>query len=290
MSFNYDNGARPGAVYSMTFTVVVIAGNAIMYEVCARISDDVGFFFQDEREACYMILYTIACLFNVVLDAVLTYFMARQITMSLGFRTVDGLKLEEIETFQESFETYAMQRMLGQNVYEYLVSCLFVPFVLEPLITILFPLLAAEWIVGSHPEMTGMEAQEWFRAPIMELGRYADIMLNMLLAILIFYFPGGWTHWCFFGMAAAHCWIYILDHVRVLRSIESCCFSSNHVDWWAQMMFPAGCATILSALVFKANCQGYGYCLSGLKITEACTMAWIIHTAVHSLMIMYLVP
>ena len=160
-------------------------------------------------------LYTLACLFNVVLDAVLTYFKARQITMSLGFRTVEGLKLEEIKTFQESFETYAMQRMLGENVYAYLVSCIFLPFVLEPLITILFPLLAAEWIVGSHPEMTGPEAQEWFRAPRMELGRYADIMLNMLLALLIFYFPGGWTHWCFFGMAAAHCWIYILDHVRV---------------------------------------------------------------------------
>ena len=42
----------------MSFSMVVVAGNQIMYEVCARISDAVGFRFQDHREACYMILYT----------------------------------------------------------------------------------------------------------------------------------------------------------------------------------------------------------------------------------------
>merc|ERR1719458_1202069 len=63
-SFNYANGAQPGPIYNITFTMIVVGGNACMYEVCARVSDYVGFKFQDSRETCYMILYTVACTFR----------------------------------------------------------------------------------------------------------------------------------------------------------------------------------------------------------------------------------
>ena len=64
MSFNYDNGAQPPFIYAMVFTVVVVGVNGIMYEICARVSDFVGFKYRDDRESCYIILYTIACMFN----------------------------------------------------------------------------------------------------------------------------------------------------------------------------------------------------------------------------------
>jgi len=49
-SFNYDNGQQPGIVYSIAFSMVVVVGNNIMYEVCARVSDYVGFRFKDARK------------------------------------------------------------------------------------------------------------------------------------------------------------------------------------------------------------------------------------------------
>merc|ERR1719277_383930 len=115
LTFNYENGRQPGFVVSMVFTMVVVIGNAIMYEVCARISDCASFRLKDNREACYMLLYTIACMFNVSLDMVVTSLTAEIIMERLGFRTYFGVKPRNIETFAEKFETYGMQRSLAEN-------------------------------------------------------------------------------------------------------------------------------------------------------------------------------
>ena len=33
---------------------IVVVGNALMYEICARVADNVGFKYKETREACYM--------------------------------------------------------------------------------------------------------------------------------------------------------------------------------------------------------------------------------------------
>ena len=43
---------------------IVVVGNASMYEICARVSDSVGFKYKETREACYMPL---ACMIRIVL-------------------------------------------------------------------------------------------------------------------------------------------------------------------------------------------------------------------------------
>ncbi|CAK0838664.1 unnamed protein product, partial [Prorocentrum cordatum] len=70
--------------------------------VCARVSDYVGFHFRDNREACYMILYTIATSFNVLLDFVTTYYTVWEVSKGLGFRTYHGQKVKEITSFTEA--------------------------------------------------------------------------------------------------------------------------------------------------------------------------------------------
>lgn len=238
-----------------------------------------------------MILYTIACLFNVLLDFVTTYYMSRQITNALGFRTVDGRSLDKVSSFTEAFETYAMQRMLAENLYGYAwPSTFLVPFLLEPFVTIFVPLLLSQWIVRSHPEITASNAEEWLSAPQMEMGRYADILLNMLLAILIFYFPGGYTHSLFLGLVFAHLWIYFFDHCRVLRSVQRCDFASMNIDWWSQAMLAPCCAVMLSCLVFKANCQGYGFCLQGPSLVLVCSGAFLWHFVLHLVVLVHFVP
>jgi hypothetical protein len=292
MSFNYDNGAEPPFIFAMTFTMVVVLGNAIMYEVCARVSDYVGFKFKGDRESCYMILYTVACMFNVFLDMVTTYYMAWEIMKGLGFRTYDGKKLEDVTNPQERFESYAMQRILAENTFAYsFPSTFLIPFLLEPFITIYFPLKAGQLLVSRHPKIVGWQAEGWLVAAPMEMGRYADILLNVVLGILIFYFPGGYTHTLFYAMVFSHLIIYAFDHWRVLNTIPQCVFAMMDVDWWSQAMLAPCVSTILSCLVFKANCNGYGYCITGWwPLVATCSYAWIAHLIFHLLVLRYVVP
>jgi hypothetical protein len=291
MSFNYDNGAQPPFIFAMVFTMVVVMGNAIMYEICARVSDFVGFKYRDDRESCYLILYVIACMFNVTLDFVVTFLIAWEIMKGLGFRTYHGQKLEEVEHFTDRIETYAMQRMLAENTFAYSFPATFlIPFLIEPFITIYFPLKAGEFLVRTHPMITGRTAEEWIMAWEFDMGRYGDLLLNCLLGIIIFFFPGGYTYTLFYAMCFSHMVIYAFDHWRVLQTIPAVCYASMDVDWWSQWMFAPIVATIATAFVMKANCQGYGYCIKGAALVEAEVGAWFFHIIIHTIALKYLVP
>eukprot|EP00928_Gymnodinium_smaydae_P079840 TRINITY_DN63676_c0_g1_i1.p1 TRINITY_DN63676_c0_g1~~TRINITY_DN63676_c0_g1_i1.p1 ORF type:complete len:958 (-),score=136.81 TRINITY_DN63676_c0_g1_i1:77-2950(-) len=291
-NFNFDNGQQPGAIYSISFSMVVVVGNAIMYEICARVADNIGFKFKDSRESCYMVLYLVACSFNVALDMVTTYFMAWEISIGLGFRLYDGTRLQHVEDFSDRFESYAMQRILAENAMAYAwPSTYLIPFLIEPVATVVAPLVLMKWIIRSHPEISKHCAESILQSTPMELGRYADLLLNVVLGILIFFFPGGYTALLFFGMVGAHLYIYCYDHYKVLRIIPASTFATMAVDWWSQALTAPICATILSALVFKANCQGHGYCLEdGNHVVYFCVAVWLAHVVVHLLLLVYVVP
>jgi len=290
-SFNYENGAQPPFIFSIAFTMVVVIGNAIMYQVCAIVSEYIGFRFRDNRESCYMILYTIACMFNVALDMVLTYYFAFKVMTGLDFRTYDGTRLEDVPTFTQRFETYAMQRYLAENTKAYSFPATFlIPFLLEPFITVIVPFRLGKTIIRSHPELRGPDAECWIAPFEFDMGRYADILLNMFLGILMFYFPGGYTLLMMFGMAGSHAYIYAFDHYRVLRAIPSCQYVTMDVDWWSQWMLIPCCSSMLSCMVFKANCQDYGFCIRGTPLIQACTLAWIAHAILHTLFLVYVIP
>lgn len=53
-----------------------------------------------------MMLYTIACMFNVLLDFVTTYITAGIVLESLGFRTYFGVKIRDLDSFTLRFESY----------------------------------------------------------------------------------------------------------------------------------------------------------------------------------------
>lgn len=289
--FNYDNGAQPPWTLALTFCMVVVLGNAIMYEVCARVADFIGFKTRDDRESCYLILYVIACMFNVCLDMVTTYFLAEYILDGLGFRTVHGVRFQDVPTFMERFETYAMQRMLAENTKAYSFPATFlIPFLIEPFITVIFPYMGGKVMVETHEEWVGRDAELWMKAFDFDMGRYGDLLLDMVLGILIFFFPGGYTWILFFGMAGSHAYIYFFDHARVLRTIPKCIYASIDVDWWACWMMAPITAMIPMCLVFKANCQGYGFCIKGMPLVECMWAAYFAHTVLHTLLLLYVVP
>merc|ERR1712086_1108472 len=85
-----------------------------------------------------------------------------------------------------------MQRSLAENVYTYAFPSTFlIPFLIEPIITVLIPYQIGRLIIRSHSEIKGPMAESYLAAFDFDMGRYADILLNVFLGILIFYFPGG---------------------------------------------------------------------------------------------------
>merc|ERR1719393_1151249 len=152
--FNYDNGAELPGYYALIFTVVICGGNATMYFVCDICCDMIGFRYKDTKQVTYMLMYLVACMINVFLDMVVTYYTALKVMVGLDFRTYHGERLSEIDTFTEQFETYAMQRSLAENTYRYAFPSTFlVPFLLEPFITIVFPYLVGKMIISKHREI-----------------------------------------------------------------------------------------------------------------------------------------
>ena len=67
---------------------------------------------------CYTLLNLVACVINVLLDLVITYFTVLVTAIGLGVRAHSGLKLTDLHTFEDRFETYPVQKALGQNLME----------------------------------------------------------------------------------------------------------------------------------------------------------------------------
>jgi len=290
-NFNYDNGMQPGMIYGLAFTMVVVVGNTIMYAACAFVSESIGFRFRDDQEAAYLIMYACACTLNVVLDMVTQYFMSWSIMSGLGFRTYEGGRLEHMEMFPAGFETYAMQRNLAESVFAYgWPSTFLIPFLIEPIATITGPLLIGKLLVRSNRKVRGTDAEDLLLAMPMDLGRYGDCLLNVIIFIFILYFPGGYTAQFALFLALSHVWIYVFDQYKVLRVIPNCTFASYVVDWWAQAMFAPCCGLILSVLVFKSNNTDGGIGMGLVTTIVACTSAFALHTVVHILALLHLVP
>mmetsp|Transcript_18807 Transcript_18807/g.49554 ORF Transcript_18807/g.49554 Transcript_18807/m.49554 type:complete len:261 (-) Transcript_18807:73-855(-) len=184
-----------------------------------------------------------------------------------------------------------MQRALAENTYSYAFPSTFlIPFLIEPFPLVIAPLVLGKLIVRTHPEVQGRDAEEWVAMVPMEMGRYADLLLNMILGILIFYFPGGYTWILFLAMAASHCWIYAFDYLRVLRSIPSCTFAAFTIDWWCQALLAPITGIMAACLVFKGNCEEGYHCIKGVTLIASCTGAWVVSTALHLCVLNFVIP
>eukprot|EP00439_Symbiodinium_sp_Y106_P015545 s6621_g2.t1 len=85
-------------------------------------------------------------------------------------------------------------------------------------------------------------------------------------------------------------YIYLLDHWRILRVVPAATFASMQVDWWCQAMLAPSCGLLAACLVFKGNCQGVGYCMEAQHLILTCVAAVVLHTVVHVLLLLFLVP
>jgi len=291
LTFNYSYGQEPGFVAGMTFSMVVVAGNALMYLVCSEVADRTRFIYIDDREVCYMLLYCFACVFNVALDLITTYMVAYRVNVGLRMKTYDGTLLRNLQSFSDTFESYAMQRTLANNLYAYAFPATFlIPFLIEPVATIYAPYKIMVMIIRTQPRIKGFMAENLLGGLVFDLSRYADLMLDAMIAVLILFFPGGFNIQMFLGMALSHVYIYAFDHYRVLRSIQTCNYTDKMVDWWSQWLMCIPCGCMLACFVFKANCQPGYFCMEGDEMVTACAIAFFAHILLHTLLLKFVVP
>jgi hypothetical protein len=281
-AFTYANGSDPPAFANMVFTLLVVAGNQAMYFTADAITEWADFAFEDERQLWYNIYYLTACVLNVIADMIVTGYLAYKAMIGVGVHTADGTLLGSVTKFQDIVESYPMQKSLGSMLYSYCYPGTFLlPFMLEPCGIIYAPYLFGKWLLQSHREYQDRDAEICMQFFIpMDLGRYSDLLLNMICAILILYLPGGYVLPMFLSLALSHVYIYFLDHWRILRQMPRFIYSRNLNDQFGSMWMSVPCGLTLACAVFKGY-HIYWPELNGSALL--CVMLWAYfgHTAMH---------
>jgi len=291
LAASYVDGHRPSAVQSATFSLLIVLGNQVMYCVCRGVAEQIGFVILGSLEACYVVLYCLAILFNILADTVVTFRVAFLMVAMSGTRTHDGTPIASLSTIMGLFETYPMQKGLGWLLFRYSFPATFLlPYLFEPLFVYVLPVCLTRLLVRCHPEVRRSDAETCFKAPTMDLGRYADIIVNVFLVVLTLYFPGGYVLLMFGALTLSHMYIYAYDHFRLLRVVPTFCVSSRVVDNWSQALLSIPVGILLACAVYKANCQGRLPCTSeGTLAVRVCTAFWC-HVAVHLFLLLYVLP
>lgn len=296
-SFSYANGDEPGPIAETLFVCLVVAGNLCICVAAAVCVKSAGFRFVDDEERAYISLYNFALSLNLILDMMLTAFLSYRQMVGRGVHTADGRLLQDLGTYQEIFESYPMQKALGNTIYHYCwPATFFLPFVAEPLALVVFPHHVGCLFIRSRKDLDGKRAEKALALPIMEQARYADVIFNVNLVVLIPFIAPGYMLKVFIPLLFSHVVIYAYDHWKVLRSALRFNWSGDSVNSYAQKLFSVPTGLLAAGLVFKVNqwsgdpkILGSGY-LHGEKMWGCMLCACVVHIVIHLLLLEYLVP
>jgi hypothetical protein len=228
---------------------------------------------------------------NLVFDMLITFHTTYESMLGMQVRTYDQRDLADLSLF-ELYVSYPMQRALGHQLFWYAFPCCFLmPFILEPFFANYLPLHIAKLIVRSNAEFQGHRAEQalQFFMP-MDLSRYADIMLNVCIAVCILFFPGGYVLQTFAVLCASHVYMYAYDQYRVLRAIPGLNIGSNIVDRCVNMLMALPCCILLSCLIFKFHCLPGYEDISAWKIIREMAIACTLHIVIHLCVVLFVIP
>lgn len=292
MGYTRDNGMEPDFFRGFMVSLIVVVGNQIGYFSCRRVAQSCRFRFSDDSEAAYVLLYFCFIMVTSTLDIWIAYrCQVTVIRKSNAIRTHDGIPLGEIAGFFESFETFAMQQILGHVLW---VSIALPTFMTMSLPEVVSQLAGPYWIfsrlVRTHSEVSAKAAEKALVCVDMDLGRYADILCSVAVACMVFFFPGGLVVKMFLSLLVSLWLTYLWDHYRVLRNVRRCFYATLRVDRWAQKLWSIPLGILLSATVFKANCQPGFSCFGGYALFGVCFISFVVHIVCHCLILSYFVP
>jgi hypothetical protein len=292
-SYSYARGSEPDFLSSAMFALVVAVGNELTCIVVTFTVNKVGFWCQDTIETTYLVFYAMACFLSMLGDLAVTCFLSYKTMVGMNAHTHSGKLLVDLPTVRAVLESYPMQKALGRDLFLFAFpSCFLVPFVLEPVLTIFMPFHISRLLVGTNSKFRGRAAEKCLKFFIgMELARYADIILNMMLATFVFFFPTGYTLKMFGALLGCHIYIILLDHYRVLRCVEGFNFSTQSMDFCANIMMSVPCGLLLACTVFKTfRLPSMEDAVSEWTLLALCLAAFFVHISVHVILLCTLVP
>merc|ERR1712137_905669 len=235
----------------------VVLGNQLMYFLCSQIADWVGFRDHGQREAHYIRLYTTAVTVNILVDIVIVAITSYLSMLARGVADGDGTKLADLTDVYAIFNFYPMQITLSNTLYSYsFPSTFLVPFVMEAfMVGLVFHSIMFQ-IVGRH-KVPRSEAENCLNPFPMDLSRYADLVVNVILVTLSLVLSTGLILQTLIGFMIGSAFIYFYDHWRVLRNVQSFYFSSGSMDKVAMKVMIIPCALLLVSSLFQAERLGY---------------------------------
>jgi hypothetical protein len=292
MSYSYANGEKPSFVAATLFSLLVVAGNQSIYFLADMLSVQADFAFDDAREVAYNYIYVTACVLNTIADIALTLYLAYRTMVGLGVHTSDDRMLEDLTTFADIFESYPVQKAFGDLLYIYCFpSCFAFPFFCECFCTITVPYYVGKYLVLSHDEIQCRQAElalTYFLP--MNLGRYGDIILNMILSCLVFLCPGGFTLPIFIAFLICHFFVYVYDHCRILRCTPNFYYADSSVDFFGQMQLILPTGTLASIAAFRVAQQTMGVVINGPILYTICSVTFAVHCVVHWIALRHVCP
>jgi len=123
-----------------------------------------------------------------------------------GVRTADGELFANLDV-GEVVESYPFQQFLGKQLFIYNVSCFIIPFVLEPILMHFLPRYFG--ILHVRTRMIGFRDSVRILIPQrMDLGRYADHLLNLTLMCMTFFCASGWILYSAICLVVGNIFVY----------------------------------------------------------------------------------
>jgi len=163
---------------------------------------------------------------------------------------------------------------------------------MEPIFAIFFPFQICKLLLRTHPECRGREAEKAldFFAP-MDMGRYGDLLLNLMLCVLIVFFPPGTFLKMMLALVVSHVCVYLYDQYRILRSVPAFDYASDSIDRLVQVLMGVPTAFLAGGIVFKGAClPGSPICLENYYLWLTMVVASLLTFLFHACVIMFVVP
>jgi hypothetical protein len=198
-----------------------------------------------------------------------------------GVRADDGVKLSEMSSATAVFKSYPMMKVAGLTLYEYnFPACFLYPFIGEAIFTIFLPLHFGKQLVRTR-ELPRETVESYLQPLPMDLARYGDIIVNIILCTFCFFTTSGWVLWTLLGLLLGHCFIYAFDHYRTLRHMESFYLTSSSIDAAACGLLVIPCGVLASAVLFQLHDIG----LVRGNLWLYLGIGFALHAIVHSLLL-----
>jgi len=286
-SFSYANGDAPGLFAEVLFVALVVCARMGLIACSQTAARRSSFLYTSRVESTHVLFLSAALVLCVALVIVLEVRLSYQTLVGEGARSAAGQLIGTMTNFEEIMEVFMMQQSLGQLLWGYCFPSTFlIPFVAELVLSHWLRQHLGRLLVGANPKLRGLNAIRAMGLSVMEQGRYADLLFNILLVTCIPFLAPAYMHRIFLALIVSHSYIYCYDQVKVLRYVVRFDFSSPEVHDLAMRLLAVPTGLLLGAAVFKFNQVTGGIQLSsgilkGSRLLAVVVLAVVAHILMH---------